>query len=254
MKKFHTGGKAKGFTLIEMSIVLVIIGLIIGGILKGQEIIESSRQKATITQIDGVRSAVNSFVDLYNGVPGDYLRATNRIQALSTGTNVNGTGDGRIGPAAVAAAATFSTASNAIATHLENLNFFNHLAGAGLMGGVSVQTTVADQTFFGEGSLLPTAPIAGSGMSIINGTGFDGRVSHWMRLHATVAGPTVIISPKRSYEMDLKSDDGTPSAGDMQAATAAGAQTANTCNGATAAVYNVLGQTANCILMFNMLP
>src|SRR5262249_49069165 len=68
----RTSAAQKGFTLIEMSIVLVIIGLIIGGILKGQEIVESSRQKNFITQLDSTRAAVNTFVDRYRALPGDF--------------------------------------------------------------------------------------------------------------------------------------------------------------------------------------
>ena len=53
--------RQRGFTLIEMSIVLVIIGLIIGGILKGQELIESARIKNVISQIDTIQAATNAF-------------------------------------------------------------------------------------------------------------------------------------------------------------------------------------------------
>jgi prepilin-type N-terminal cleavage/methylation domain-containing protein len=63
--------RIKGFTLIEMSIVLVIIGLIIGGILLGQDLIKASETRAQIAQIEKYNSAVNTFHNKYGGIPGD---------------------------------------------------------------------------------------------------------------------------------------------------------------------------------------
>jgi len=62
----------QGFTLVEMAIVLVIIGLIVGGILKGQEIVNNGRLKIQVSQIDSIKAAVNTFVDQYNYYPGDF--------------------------------------------------------------------------------------------------------------------------------------------------------------------------------------
>lgn len=61
----------KGFTLIELSIVLVIIGLIVGGVLVGRDLIRSSAARAQISQIASYNTAVNTFTGKYNGLPGD---------------------------------------------------------------------------------------------------------------------------------------------------------------------------------------
>src|SRR4051812_40153055 len=63
--------KRVGFTLIELSIVLVIIGLIIGGVLAGRELIASAATRAQIAQIDKYQSAVNAFRSKYGYLPGD---------------------------------------------------------------------------------------------------------------------------------------------------------------------------------------
>ena len=63
--------KKSGFTLIELSIVLVIIGLIAGGILTGRDLIDAAAQRAQITQIEKYNTAVNTFRNKYGGLPGD---------------------------------------------------------------------------------------------------------------------------------------------------------------------------------------
>lgn len=63
--------KHKGFTLIELSIVLVIIGLIVGGILTGQDLINAAAIRAQITQIERYNTAVRTFQSKYGGLPGD---------------------------------------------------------------------------------------------------------------------------------------------------------------------------------------
>ena len=68
-----------GFTLIEIAIVLVIIGLLLGGVLKGQELITSARVRNLISQQDGVKAAYFGFLDRFRALPGDYSLATRPI-------------------------------------------------------------------------------------------------------------------------------------------------------------------------------
>jgi prepilin-type N-terminal cleavage/methylation domain-containing protein len=89
--------KQSGFTLIEIAIVLVIIGLLLGGVLKGQELITSARVRNLITTQDGVKAAYFGFQDRYRALPGDYPGA----QALANIPNIpdttfGGNGDGLI--------------------------------------------------------------------------------------------------------------------------------------------------------------
>ena len=62
----------KGFTLVEIAIVLVIIGLLLGGILKGQELINSARVRNLADSTSGIQAAYFGFIDRYRRVPGDW--------------------------------------------------------------------------------------------------------------------------------------------------------------------------------------
>ncbi len=65
-----------GFTLVEIAIVLVIIGLLLGGILKGQEMITNAKIKNVISDFNGITAAVNSYQDRYRALAGDESNAT----------------------------------------------------------------------------------------------------------------------------------------------------------------------------------
>jgi prepilin-type N-terminal cleavage/methylation domain-containing protein len=80
-----------GFTLVEIAIVLVIIGLLLGGILKGQEMITQAKIKNIINDFNGVTVAVTSYQDRYRAIPGDDQNASTRwtTQAPASG-NGNG--------------------------------------------------------------------------------------------------------------------------------------------------------------------
>src|SRR5438046_6702163 len=83
-----------GFTLIEIAIVLVIIGLLLGGVLKGQELITGARVRNLISQQDGIKAAFFGFQDRYRALPGDYASAGTNINC--TPLCANGNGNGRI--------------------------------------------------------------------------------------------------------------------------------------------------------------
>src|SRR3989441_11126607 len=79
--------RQQGFTLVEIAIVLVIIGLLLGGILKGQEMITQAKIKNIVNDFNGVTVAVTSYQDRYRAIPGDDRNASTRwtVQAPASG-------------------------------------------------------------------------------------------------------------------------------------------------------------------------
>ena len=82
--------KSKGFTLVEIAIVLVIIGLLIGGVLKGQEMINNAKIKRVGLDFDSISTALHSYQDLYRTLAGDDNAAQSRWGASVS----NGDADG----------------------------------------------------------------------------------------------------------------------------------------------------------------
>ena len=83
----------RGVTLVEIAIVLVIIGLLLGGILKGQELINNARVRAIADRQAGLKVAWYAFLDRYQGLPGDLWNANRVIQG--SGANRIGQTDGK---------------------------------------------------------------------------------------------------------------------------------------------------------------
>jgi prepilin-type N-terminal cleavage/methylation domain-containing protein len=114
----------KGFTLVEIAIVLVIIGLLLGGVLKGQELIKSARVKSYATTVDAVRSAYNSYMDRYRSLPGDDTGAATRFPVANFPNARNGNGNSIV-----------DGAWNSAVLTDESNQFFLHLAAAGFLRG-----------------------------------------------------------------------------------------------------------------------
>lgn len=119
MKKHQSG-----FTLVEIAIVLVIIGLLLGGVLKGQAMIENAKVKNVINDLKGVSAAYYAYLDRYKAVPGDDATASTRF----TG-GVNGDGNGLI--------TGLFDATAALGAGAESNNFWQHTRMAGFMSGVA---------------------------------------------------------------------------------------------------------------------
>jgi len=83
----------KGFTLVELSLVIVIIGLIVAGVIGGQSLVNQAKLRTVITDIDKYKVAVNAFRLEYDTIPGDMSNAESYFGAANTN---NGNGDGRI--------------------------------------------------------------------------------------------------------------------------------------------------------------
>lgn len=127
-------GSQKGFTLIEIAIVLVIIGLLLGGVLQGQQLIENSRVRSAVNDFNGTAAAAFSYVDRYGRFPGDdgpnaALVARGTSWTGITGGGVNGILDGAIGT-------TFTGAG-------EVGYFWQHLRASGFIAGNPQNSAVA---------------------------------------------------------------------------------------------------------------
>jgi prepilin-type N-terminal cleavage/methylation domain-containing protein len=119
-----------GFTLVEVAIVLVIVGLLLGGILKGQEMITQARIKNVANDFNGVTAAYFSYQDRYKAVPGDDINAGTRWGAGFAGA-VQGSGNGSVGGVYDATPAAPTAGDDAG----ESLNFWWHTRLAGFIPG-----------------------------------------------------------------------------------------------------------------------
>ena len=85
--------KQTGFSLIELAIVLVIIGLLLGGVLKGQELINSAKAKSMIGDFKNAQIFIYGYLDRYRALPGDDVAASTHVAGAGNG-NGNGIIDG----------------------------------------------------------------------------------------------------------------------------------------------------------------
>jgi prepilin-type N-terminal cleavage/methylation domain-containing protein len=206
----------KGFTLIEIAIVLVIIGLLLGGVLKGQELINSAKVKGLANEFRGVSTALYAYQDKYRAIPGDdkfAVDATNGHLATSGSTVINGNGNGAIdGTSATWIGASAPTANN------EPSLFWQHVRLAGIATGSS---TVGEalNSVGGKLGITSTSPITPP-------TGIAG----------TFYVCASEINGKLAKQLDATMDDGVGTAGVMFAAVQSAAGTPTTASG-TAAAY-----------------
>jgi prepilin-type N-terminal cleavage/methylation domain-containing protein len=237
--------RQKGFTLVELAIVLTIIGLLIGGILKGQQLIANARVTAQMAQVQGIDAATTTFRDAYGALPGDLSTATTRV-ANCTGPCTNGNGDGLItaaGAAASAVSPSGGAAQTLPGTGTELDGYWAMLADANLISGSNAGTGWT-ATF---GVLYPNAKING-GLQVATYTDGYIYISNTTTISAEAGPGTGTMTPAQAAQIDRKMDDGDAVTGSVMAGGTFGAAAtpaAGPC--ATAAgVYNETDTTKDC--------
>ena len=213
--------KNYGFTLIELSIVMVIIGLIIGGILTGRELIHGADVRATVSQITEYNAAVNNFNMKYNAIPGDFITASTYIAG-----SLNGNGDGLVslvnGPKTPVATSVNgqkleTTSGN---TCNEVVNFWSHLASSGIINGSYPPLSGLSGPAQLVNTNFPATKINSSIGIIVYGNYHD--YINYYALGVTQVGidgansyvySANLLSPSDALAIDTKIDDGNPISG-----------------------------------------
>ncbi len=216
--------KQNGFTLIEIAIVLVIIGLLLGGVLKGQELITSARVRNLISQQDGIKAAYFGFLDRFRALPGDYSQASTNItgvgDACGTPATGNGNNNGQIDSA-----------------NGEHIMAWDHLSKAGFING---SYTCTGNAILGP-TTNPTNPYA-QYLQIIYDNVYAGTITQRHNLKTGNQIPSDILA-----EVDRKVDDGSATTGSLRATIyTTGQPTDALCFNAGTGVWAAQNPVTNC--------
>ena len=250
----NTTSRLAGFTILEMGIVLLIIGLISSVVFVGLDMIRSSQLRNVVAEYDQYQRAIKQFQDKYLALPGDMSTASATWPGAS-----NGDGDGRIG--SITNPATGATA------HEEEWTYaWAHLADAGLIQGTFTGTSCITLS-----TCIPPSRLPGAGWQLLyylqTTSGADangdqlwgdqyGHILRFGKSSAGVSSLTAALSPHEAYDIDAKLDDGMPGTGNVRSWLSASTHFTNCTNtnsdtSPTDSVYNeAYGDKPACGLLF----
>lgn len=258
-------GRESGFTLVEIAVVLVIIGLILGGIMGGGALIRAAELRSIGVEMEQYETAVKTFKMKYNELPGDFSNATffwgradngaNTGQCADPGTNA---GEGQL---------TCNGDGNGIIDNAgEAVLFWEHLRNAGLVTGRFNGAIASATAMFVRDTEVPSSKSGGvwipmwigvsetfPGYTMLLGSGQTVNVVHDCNKPGPFCDVHALLSPEDAKSVDLKLDDGMPGTGRVQAGVSRNPCVGNA-NLATAAYataeYNTAIDSVECVLSF----
>ncbi len=209
--------KEQGFSLVELGIVMLIIGVLAAGVLKGREVIDSSRVAASVSQIKEIDQAFSQFWDKYQSVPGDMINPTVRLANCVGVCAQAGDGNNRLSD------------RPQILDDLtrEDTVFWAHLSASGFFTETSPNPSTLE-----IGVSNPEFPINGSvrvgyhpGSFLVASTDPAPSVALPGHYLCTAMSPAVgsgqpsglALTPSQAYRVDKKLDDGMPNSGSARA-------------------------------------
>jgi len=193
----------RGFTLIEMSIVLVIIGLVIGGVIAGKSLIQRARIHNLASEIQQMRMSVNAFVMQYDMMPGDLVNAGDYWPSCASPSSLcNGNGDGVVNSSE------------------EKYRSWQHMSLAGTLEGnytgepngsgrCEIDVNTPGSTIKGGGYMFQTFSFSGWNIRFENGLQFGSR----QNVSLSACLDYAVVSPVDAFGVDKKLDEGTANNG-----------------------------------------
>jgi prepilin-type N-terminal cleavage/methylation domain-containing protein len=223
-----------GFSLVEMAIVLAIIGLILGGIMKGQELLESARLKSLITQANQYRLATNTFLDRYDALPGDFHRAAELIHPHLKNGNNNGMIEG------------LGLSSGQGADH-EALSFWEHLAATNLIPKPG-KGAGNEHAHFNQGA--PSSKMGGG--FTIRYQPYEDMPGHWFVIGKEngASGNNALLTPEQAMNIARKLDSSESNNGSVRARDGANAPPQSCIK--SSGEFNTQNKSAVCVLYIQM--
>ena len=258
----------RAFSLVELSIVLVILGLLTGGILAGQSLIRAAELRSIPTDVNRFNSATLAFRDKYFTLPGDMRNAT-RFWGAQAGATTDGTTAACLAldyTTPATGAATCNGDGNGQVGWKEGWRGWQQLANAGLVEGsfTGVPGVVGDDTFGTAGENMPRsrandnigfAAVYSGPVTVAGGAMFIGNFGHTLRLgmgNGTDEGN--VPSSEDAWNIDTKMDDGRPGTGSVRSYTNTSRPTCATTDVTSTAQYTLTSLNGSCNLVFILLP
>ena len=199
--------RQQGFTLIEIAIVLVIIGLLLGGVLKGQELINSAKVKNIVSEIKNTSVMVYAYQDRFRALPGDQTLEQLKASLGTTPSPTACAGDKAICDPNGRIDGDWNTTDGTEASRSETYVMWQHIRLANLASG---RTTVAKN--YGPRN------VEGSPIGVESGIAADGSAAPWIAgMRASFYVCTGGIPGRYVRQIDTTMDDGETSTGSVQA-------------------------------------
>ena len=254
--KFGTIKSRKAFTLIELSVVLVVIGLIVAAVVAGQNLVSQAKLRNLIKEQENTRQAISAFKLRFSALPGDFSNAYafwGSSCAAGGAADCNGDGDSQI-----------EISGTDVNDGMEGYRFWQHLNLAGIYPGsyTGIGAGTDADASAPEGTInvnIPASKVTGVGITPIYNSGttyltasYSGNILLFGGAVTDEIAAANRFSAPDAYSVDVKADDGAPTSGTMRSKGSSGTD-ATDCVDSSTSAYNLDSTSATpCGIAFTL--